>query len=49
VIASNPLALKIIPKEMVKHGANSLFFETKFKVKQELFSSTNPDFSGRKG
>jgi hypothetical protein len=26
IFASNPLALKILPKEMVRHGANSLFF-----------------------
>jgi hypothetical protein len=28
--ASNPIALKILPKEMVKHGANSLFFVNGF-------------------
>jgi hypothetical protein len=30
IFASNPIALKILPKEMVKHGANSLFFVNGF-------------------
>ena len=30
IFANNPLALKILPKEMVKHGANSLFFVNGF-------------------
>jgi hypothetical protein len=30
IFASNPIALKILPKEMVKYGANSLFFVNGF-------------------